>query len=357
MTTILDVEGLSWTNVGKLVNLIRDIVIRINKIDSNNYPEMLSKMFIVNAGHGFRLLWNALKGFVDPRTSAKIVVLGCAYQRTLLEYIDISQLPDFFGGYCTCENEGGCLRSNKGPWSDPEIMKLVHDNQRSLWDKTTQFDEEKCDLVVKSPLVKYDDYEIQSELILEDALSPRRSRSSPHTQLTPFDLETVASNNLDNQPSWTTECRRIFLFSWLVNFIMSLLTIIHRFITTGSLVHDFNELLHQQHNLSSISLNHIEQHHPQVNEDSIHSYLERLQRLEDMVSDLNKKPTTIPPEKDHMIQESLNRIRSIEHDLRKTKDTLTATSIRQDELAESLEHIKETGLQRKSCWPNGAKYP
>lgn len=58
--------------------------------------------------------------------------------------------------------------------------------------------------------------------------------------------------------------------------------------------------------------------HPK-NEELLHPYYQKLQHLENMVNELSKKPAKIPSEKEDMIHESLNRIKSIEHDLQKTK--------------------------------------
>ncbi|CAN1745457.1 Phosphatidylinositol/phosphatidylcholine transfer protein SFH3 [Linum perenne] len=124
-TTIIDVQGVGLKQFTKTA---RELISRIQKIDGDNYPETLNRMFIINGGAGFRLLWNTVKQFLDPKTASKIHVLGNKYQSKLLEVIDASELPAFFGGSCTCADKGGCMRSSKGPWNDLDILKVSNPN-------------------------------------------------------------------------------------------------------------------------------------------------------------------------------------------------------------------------------------
>ncbi|KAL0399044.1 UNVERIFIED_CONTAM: Phosphatidylinositol/phosphatidylcholine transfer protein SFH13 [Sesamum radiatum] len=129
-TTILDVQGLGIKNFTKTA---ASLLASMAKIDNSYYPETLHRMYIVNAGPGFKkVLWPAAQKFLDAKTTAKIHVLDPRSLGKLLEAIDPCQLPDFLGGSCTCNVEGGCLRSDKGPWGDPEIMKVVYNAEAAL---------------------------------------------------------------------------------------------------------------------------------------------------------------------------------------------------------------------------------
>ncbi|KAM7525578.1 hypothetical protein LguiA_015480 [Lonicera macranthoides] len=120
--SILDVKDVGMANFSKPA---RYLFMEIQKIDSSYYPETMHQLFIVNAGSGFKFLWKALKAFLDTRTLAKIQVLGSNYKSNLVEVIDPSNLPSFLGGNCTCSENGGCLLSDKGPWTDPEITGML----------------------------------------------------------------------------------------------------------------------------------------------------------------------------------------------------------------------------------------
>ncbi|PPS05945.1 hypothetical protein GOBAR_AA14712 [Gossypium barbadense] len=141
-TTILDVEGVGLKSFNKAA---RDLLQRLQKIDGDNYPETLNRMFIINAGSGFRLLWGTVKSFLDPKTTAKIHVLGNKYQSKLLEVIDANELPEFLGGNCTCSDKGGCMLSDKGPWNDPEILKRVQNGEAKCMRRNTSgVDDKAC---------------------------------------------------------------------------------------------------------------------------------------------------------------------------------------------------------------------
>ncbi|KAL1190270.1 Phosphatidylinositol/phosphatidylcholine transfer protein SFH2 [Cardamine amara subsp. amara] len=139
-TTILDVQGVGLNNFNKAA---KDLLQSIQKIDNDNYPETLNRMFIINAGYGFRLVWSTVKSFLDPKTTAKIHVLGNKYQSKLLEIIDANELPEFLGGKCTCADKGGCMRSDKGPWNDPDIFKLVQNGEGKCLRRSLSDIEEK----------------------------------------------------------------------------------------------------------------------------------------------------------------------------------------------------------------------
>ncbi|XP_062074728.1 phosphatidylinositol/phosphatidylcholine transfer protein SFH11 [Humulus lupulus] len=148
-TSILDVQGVGLANFSKPA---RYIFMEIQKIDSCYYPETMHRLFIVNAGSGFRMLWKVVKAFLDARTLAKIKVLGYNYLNDLLEVIDLSYLPTFLGGNCTCSDYGGCLLSDKGPWNDPDIAEIVQ--AITTTDENNNGEEEEIGAASKSALAR-----------------------------------------------------------------------------------------------------------------------------------------------------------------------------------------------------------
>ncbi|GFP96113.1 phosphatidylinositol/phosphatidylcholine transfer protein sfh9 [Phtheirospermum japonicum] len=345
-TTVLDAQGLNWMSFGKVAH---DLVMRMQRIDGNNYPETLHHMFIVNAGSGFKYLWNWAKGFLDPRTTAKIHVLGANFQSKLLEVIDSSQLPDFLGGSCSCPNQGGCLRSDKGPWNDPQLIKLV----RALNDDP-----------IKTASLS-DNNDLETMLIgskdLTSGIVPARVSGSDDfgTKLTDLkDLrgKTVSDNILETKAGLTRLVPEPKLQKGPISTIESglLLRLVACIcILLGGLFRKLfkmgnAEKIEESHqSASQLSTYDSQGKHmtgPNTGE-LLHPCCQKLQHLENLVTELLKKPAKIPPEKDGILLESMNRIKSIEHDLQKTKKALLATASKQVELSESLETLKEINLK------------
>ncbi|KAL6567105.1 hypothetical protein OROMI_015509 [Orobanche minor] len=356
-TTILDVQGLNWMSFGKIAH---DLVMRMQKIDGNNYPETLHQMFIVNAGSGFKYIWNWTKGFLDPRTTSKIHVLGSNFQSKLLEVIDTSQLPDFLGGSCSCPNQGGCLRSDKGLWNDPQLIKLVHSlgNGESVPRKTPRFSdsdnfeikqigtEDLTSEIFPASISGSGDSGIKQTDLKQTGLRPQSYKSG----------DEVDNRSLSNLTKLIPEARLPKgLISTVSSVLFRLLTCIC-FLLSGMFRKSFKmekaEVLEENYESTTqfpTSNSRGGQHitGPHTAELLLHPCCQKLQHLENLVTELLKKPARIPPEKDGILLESMSRIKSIEHDLQKTKRALLATASKQVELSESLETLKENNLKAR----------
>ena len=96
---------------GKTLNISNSNIYRMVKgsaqTASDYYPETMGHTFLINAPMIFMAAWAIIKGFLDEKTRSKIKILGSSYMDTILEYVDIDNLPKFLGGNCECE--GGCL--------------------------------------------------------------------------------------------------------------------------------------------------------------------------------------------------------------------------------------------------------
>ncbi|XP_052734226.1 phosphatidylinositol/phosphatidylcholine transfer protein SFH3 [Vigna angularis] len=330
-TTILDVQGVGLKSMNKAA---RDLIQRLQKIDGDNYPETLNRMFIINAGSGFRLLWNTVKSFLDPKTTAKIHVLGNKYQSKLLEIIDASELPEFLGGTCTCEDKGGCLLSDKGPWNDPEVLKMVQNGAGKCKRKTLSGIEVKTIIEDDTECQKVIGYLLYNfKLSFALKLSCHCQKKLTISLGTPFAHQQVAFAPVNSswekaeqkdQLALSKNCLssnsnsnkfRIPFTGGIMSVLMAVITVIRlakkvpRKITGTDL---FSNTAHSNGNKMKA---------PAICMDDQMSMMKRMVELEEKVNILSKKPD-IPAEMEELLNKALSRISTLEQDLAITKKVL-----------------------------------
>ncbi|ESW32721.1 hypothetical protein PHAVU_001G012100 [Phaseolus vulgaris] len=400
-TTILDVHGVGFKNLTKSA---RELIMRLQKIDGDYYPETLCQMYIINAGPGFKLLWNTVKSFLDPKTTSKINVLGNKFQNKLLEIIDASELPEFLGGSCTCTDQGGCMRSDKGPWQDPNILKMIlsGEAQCSRQIVTVSNDEGtiiECDKACfPMPIRSSDTSTAESGSEVEDITSPKASGNYTNPKLTPVHEEArlIGRASLsggfseydefipvvdkavdlgwkekqvttDNKKSLTEKfllrtgksggkCAHIWVV--VVGFFVAIFTIARSlaFHVPKRIKDTESDSAKNTPNMTVVSITKEESRPPSpvprlAKTELVSSALKRLGELEEKVDMLQSKPNVMPYEKEELLNAAVYRVDALEAELIATKKALYEALIRQEELLAYIDTKERSKFAKKKfCW-------
>ncbi|XP_002971139.2 phosphatidylinositol/phosphatidylcholine transfer protein SFH6 isoform X1 [Selaginella moellendorffii] len=374
-TTILDVAGVGLKNFNKTA---RELIIRMQKIDGDNYPETLHRMYIVNAGSGFRLLWNTVRSFLDPKTTSKITVLGNKFQSRLLEVIDANELPEFLGGTCNCLVEGGCMCSDRGPWKDPSILKAVMDGKAKFARQIVTIDSGGTEIKVRELDVStaesgsdVDDFSVRTRpgfvrlnSVSEEVYGGARLLDNPDLVLG-NEMVPMVDKAVDNIASVYVKKTDSNGYSASIHargnadisklhpgaFANYLAAILAFFMSVVIIAREIckrkQEMLTGGVGSSSRVVHNLQP--PAVVEQMVSSGIkDRVEKLEGLVRELLEQNEKL---KRIISVEAAERIKALEDELAETKESLRSMQIKQEELHTSFEQLKERSLQRTGwCW-------
>ncbi|KAG5376087.1 hypothetical protein IGI04_040683 [Brassica rapa subsp. trilocularis] len=314
-TTILDVEGLGMKNFSPTAaNLLASIA----KVDCNYYPETLHRMFIVNAGIGFRtLLWPAAQKLLDPMTIAKI---------QLVHHMEVNHVQQTTKTPLHIRDNDSATRMippNETLKEEPDSEEYYHSTgSRSPMhtcfvsphsDKASTSDGDKIITTVESI------EPAQGELSQPQSLNTDTESSSSAT----------TSRREGGQVSRYSALREKIKGENIVHLVKILVAfpLMKLFALFAFLLHGY----WQRQNYVPVL------HDSSINNEMILQCLERLKKLEKDFTETSRIPLKIPEANEKLLTESLERIKSLELDLDKTKSVLHITLTKQLQITEEIE--------------------
>ncbi|VAH62788.1 unnamed protein product [Triticum turgidum subsp. durum] len=316
------------------------------------------------------MLWGTIKSFLDPQTASKIHVLGSKYQNKLLEIIDER-----------CEESGGCSKSDKGPWKDPNIIERVLNGEANYGQRILAISSTDGNTVsytkLHSSAKKTSDASAESTSDVEDITSPdapldvivnpdltlHEPKSSGHAStsgtapVVEESVPTVVDKLVDdvcNSPRATSVASTSGSFS-LRNIRMALgmlrtqiVTCLTVFIMSLFMViRSAPSRISERFSRQSIACDHNCGEFPQNLEFKVPYVLRQLRELEEKVVVLEAKPSQMPLEKEEVLNTAVCRVDALEAELISTKKVLYETLIRQDELLAYIEKQDKNKFPKK----------
>ncbi|KAL2905533.1 Phosphatidylinositol/phosphatidylcholine transfer protein SFH12 [Bienertia sinuspersici] len=306
-TTILDVSGVFISEtmhqgLKQFNKAARDLIGRLQKIDGDNYPE----------------------SFLDPKTTAKITVLGNKYQSKLLEIIDARQVFQRIS-YCLKEDKGGCMRSDKGPWKDPEVLKRIQ-NGAAICKETGN--NHQCDektIPEDEAAKKVQNDEEASKTNVDHQQLPPISEEESSKAGSPNSLVPVVVKPVDNSWHKMVNDDKYALVKALMAVFKPPEGISNQ-IVAGLMAF----IMGQGQELAA----------PGISNAEFMTVMKRMAAMEEKLMAMAVKPDAIS-EKEEKLQDASNRVDALESELSATKKALEDALSKQEELLAFMEKKKK----------------
>ncbi|XP_055323322.1 SEC14-like protein 4 [Sitodiplosis mosellana] len=110
-----------------------EVVISLIKSYEANYPEILKCCYIINVPKVFAIVFNIVKRFLDEYTLGKILIFKQDSKKWLpkmLEHVDPSQIPKYFGGTQTDEDgDPKCMHKVNWGGKVPKELYIMRDEK------------------------------------------------------------------------------------------------------------------------------------------------------------------------------------------------------------------------------------
>ncbi|AQK71250.1 Phosphatidylinositol/phosphatidylcholine transfer protein SFH10 [Zea mays] len=350
-TTILDVQGVGMKQFSKAA---RELIGMLQKIDGDNYPEARDS------------------GFYGAPSRAFLT------QRPLQRFIE---LPEIFGGTCRCE--GGCMKADKGPWKDPEIMKMVqsgdgrcgslgtasfeapekmiceddtYPKKQALFDGETQLagDEHSQSQKISRGRIEHPHVSPLHEELIPTSIHTPGSPYSCDVPMVEEAIDAICKSHgtpPDEKIAITKAIINVSngskppLFAGIIALVMSIATMVRltRSMMPGKVLGaaiggatlSEGKSKVQERQRSKLSEEAVEEA-----EDAVSA--KRLSELEEKVIALLTKPASMPADKEEVLQAAVSRVSALEEELAATKKTLQETLERQLEIVAYIEKKKKS---------------